>query len=199
KRDGRHDQRSRLERLRHYLREDEPRLERIVQNPRDYLARLGAREVREREPRKVLVDGVPQIARYIFLQLRAEPTTHPDEHVLRDHHDHHDEDDVPERAHLVAAHHQLSDGGVQKTGYPSCLYVQRRTVEQRVEERNEQRNREGIQQCCADVGGDGSDHPPRVRLEERKQPSIYGDSSTPSLFRRTNANRRGGRLYSCRH
>ena len=114
-------QRRALQRLRHDLRKNEARLEGVVDHPRQNLPRLHLREISERQMREVAVDGIAQIARHVLLQARAKLSGDPHEQILRAAPPPAREDDVAQRAHLVAGDDAASDRRVEELRDPARL------------------------------------------------------------------------------
>ena len=163
-------QRCALERLRHDLREDEARLERVVDHAREDLPRLHLGEVAERKVREVAIDGVAQIARHVLLERRAELPSDPHQQILEQHRRHDEQDDVAQRAHLVAGNDLTPHRRVQELRHPPRLERCRRLVEEDVEERDQQRDRKAVEQRREQVACDRDRHPPRVRAQVREKP-----------------------------
>jgi len=176
---------SALQRLRDDLGEDEPRLERIVDHPRQNLTGLHLGEIAEREVRKVTVNGVAKVTRNVLLERRAELASNPYEQVLEYHRDQDQDDHVPQRVHLVAGHDPAADGGVEELRDPPRLHRRRRLVKQDVEERDQQGDREAVEQRRDEVRHDRDRHAPEMRAQERKKPLI--DRHCPRYYRRFGA------------
>src|SRR5678816_2002926 len=134
-----------LERRRDYLRENEPRLRRVRDDAGENLSCLCSLEKTERQVNDVIVNSIAQITGHVLLQARPKLSCNPAQKILDQDQRNDDEDDVPERSHLVIWIEQEANRLRENSRKLVTAYSERRLIEKGVEKRDQQGERKCIE------------------------------------------------------